>query len=205
MRSGATVAAAILLGCMSAIGVGCVIGNPDTADRDLARLLADASTREAAVAKVAASGTGKVSLLLSWGRRPPAHIDRCGLYIGLAEVFGRLRTAEAIPFLIRNISLRRTCSLDLAPWLKTPQVIEESLPAASALIRIGPDASRALIRASEQPMLAGDRLAAIFVVSRIKGVPEAGGFLSSALGEANQESLRAREGIELLGQGGPPH
>ena len=153
-------------------------------DQELARLLANDNTRQSAVAKVLASQQEKVPLLLSWTRALPAHVDKNGLYIGLGDVFGKLRTNAAIPFLIKNISRRRTGYVDLAPWLKVDKAIEDTFPAVTALIEIGPDASKALIRACQGSMLAEDRLAAIFVVSRIKEVPEARAFLTAVLGEA---------------------
>jgi hypothetical protein len=77
-------------------------------------------------------------------------------------------------------------------------VIEERLAAAKALIRIGADASRALIHASWEAMSPEDRLAAIFVVSRIQGVPESREFLLSTLAEANMERYWAENGLKPL-------
>jgi hypothetical protein len=34
-------------------------------------------------------------------------VDKHKLYIGLADAFGEMKTREAIPFLIKNISLQR--------------------------------------------------------------------------------------------------
>ena len=170
----------------------------EASDQELARLLANNRTRQSAVAKILASANGKGPLLLSWTRKPPAHVDEYELCIGLADAFGSLKTKEAIPFLIKNIGVRRTRYVDLNPWLKAPEVIEEAFPAMAALIQIGPDASKALVRASRKPMVSEDRLAAIFAVSRIKDVPEARAFLTSTLGEANQERHWAEEGLKLL-------
>jgi hypothetical protein len=118
------------------------------------------------------------------------------LYVGLADVFGTLKTAEAIPFLIKNISLDRTRAVNT--WLKTPEIIEERLPAVGALVKIGPEACKALIRATWKPMLHEDRLAAIFAVSRITSqykIPEAREFLSSVLASATLERYTAEEGL----------
>ena len=113
--------------------------------------------------------------------------------VGLADAFGRLRTRDAIPFLIANITLQRGLFYRADIWMKTPQVVEGALPAVAALIRIGPEASRSLIR--KFPTLsAEDRLAAIFVVSRISGVPEAQDFLNSVIGGARLEAFWAGEG-----------
>ena len=105
-----------------------------------------------------------------------------------------MKTKEAVPFLIKNISLQRWLEMNI--WLKTDKVIEERLPAVAALVRIGPDASRAII--SEYLTIEpDDRLAAIFVVARIRD-PEARGFLSSVLGRANLERYWAEEGLKRL-------
>jgi hypothetical protein len=160
--------------------------------------LADTKTRSEAVAEAVAAGYNRVPLLLAWSRKPPAGIDRDSLNIGLADIFGRLRVKESIPFLITNISAIRRTRADFAPWMKTPESIEDDFPAIAALIQIGPEAGTALIRAAQGPMLAMDRRAAVFAVSRIKGVPESRAFLSSVVAEAYQEGHWAEEGIRSL-------
>ena len=136
-----------------------------------------------------------VPLLLSWTKNPPAQVDQHGLFVGLANAFAQLKAKEAIPFLIKNISLQRWI-LDMPVWLKTDKVIEERLPAVAALVQIGPDASKAVI--SEYLTIEpDDRLAAIFVVARIRD-PEARGFLVSVLGRANMERYWAEEGLKRL-------
>lgn len=183
---------------MIAIVVGCVDASAqDASDQELAQRLANDRTRQSAVAKILASGRRRVPLLLSWARKPPADVDQYQLYIGLADAFGQLQTKEAIPFLIKNISLDRTRPADFAPWLKAPQVIEKTFPAVAALIQIGPEASKALIRAPWERAEAERRLAAIFAVSRIRD-QAARGFLASALGQANMERYWAEEGLKLL-------
>jgi len=167
----------------------------DANDRDLARSLADPGTRQGAIAIILASGNSKVRLLLSWSRNPPSEVDETELDVGLAQAFGQLRTKEAIPFLIKNINLKRFVGNDA--WTRAPEVIEGWMPAVAALIQIGPESSKALIRAWDR-MSPDDRLGAIFVVSRIKGVPEARAFLLSALGEANMQRRRAEEGLGFL-------
>ena len=167
-------------------------------DRVLANSLANDETREAAIASIVASGRPKVPLLLSWARKAPIQ-NECGLFTGLADALGRLKTKEAIPFLIRNISEYRSCGVSLAPWLKAPEVIEWNLPAVGALVRIGPDSSKALMTAFPQMTGEEDRRAAIFVISRINGVPEARGFLESAMARASRERYWAEEGIKSLG------
>src|SRR5271166_1492561 len=90
-----------------ALVVGCVVGSAqDLSNEKLAHLLANDSTRSSAVAEILASGNAKAPLLLEWTQKPPAQVDQHGLYIGLADAFGQLKTKEAIPFLIKNISHR---------------------------------------------------------------------------------------------------
>jgi hypothetical protein len=177
--------------------ISCVAATAQViSDQELPNRLANEATRRAAVDLIVASGMDKLPLLLSWTRNPPADINENELYVGLADAFGRLRAKEAIPFLIKNISIQRWH--DVNTWLKTPSVIEERLPAVAALIQIGPEASKALIRASWEAMVAEDRLAAIFVISQVKGVPEARAFLSSALAEASLERYWAEEGLKRI-------
>jgi HEAT repeat protein len=180
--------------------MGSMIASPQgTTDQELAHLLAGEQTRRTAVTMITEARESKVPLLLSWANAPPSDVDKYELYIGLADAFGQLKTREAIPFLIENISLDRTRAVNT--WLKAPHVIEERLAAVAALIRIGPDACRALIRASWGPMTPEDRRAAIFAVSSIASkvhIPEARDFLSAALAEANMDRYWAEEGIKLL-------
>ncbi len=166
----------------------------DPSTLELARLLASDTTRQRGVARVVASGNNIIPILLSWTKSPPPQVDQNELYIGLADAFGQLKTKEAIPFLIKNISLQRWRELNT--WLKTAQVIEERLPAVAALVRIGKDASKALI-SEYQTLVAEDRLAAIFVVSMIQD-PEARTFLASVMGQANLERYWAEEGLKRL-------
>ena len=165
-------------------------------DEELARMLARDATRNQAVATIVSSGPAKIPLLLSWATKPPDHLDVYELNIGLADVFGQTKTKEAIPFLIRNISIDRTHAVDT--WIKSPKVIEERLAAAAALIRIGPEAAKAVTQACWRPMLPEDRVTAIFVVSRIKDNPDARAFLTWALGEANLERYAAEDGLKRL-------
>jgi len=169
----------------------------DKSDRALAASLANDRTRQTAIASIVASGRGKVPLLLSWAKNPPKDLGDCGFYTGLADAFGELRTNEAISFLVKNISFYRSC-VSLAPWLKTPEVIEWQLPAVGALIKIGPDASKAVIAAFPAMTNEEDRRAAVFVVARIKGVAEAQSFLKSVSARAGREQYWAEEGIKLL-------
>jgi len=164
---------------------------------DLAYRLAGKWVRLAAVQEVAASAAEMTPVLLSWTTKPPAGVDTRELDVGLADAFGRMKTEAAIPFLIKIIGLERDL-VSIAPWLKTPDIIEKTYPAAAALIRIGPAGASAVIKAADGPMTHDDRLLAIFVVARTKGVPEARVFLTRAVGWANIERYEAEEGIKAL-------
>ena len=186
---------------MIACGVvlaGCAIDRPDEDSGNLARRLANGKTRAIAVNAAVERGTTVLPTLLALAATPPPHIDRCELNIGLAEVFGRLRSKEAIPFLIKNIGLRRTCAIDMNPWHQTPDVIEATFPCIVALLNMGPDGSRALMRAWEGPMSAPDRVAALFVVGRTSGVPEARQFLTAVARQADLVRFWAEEGLKVL-------
>lgn len=167
----------------------------------LARRLADSNSRAEAVEKIIAQKDQAVPLLLSLAQRPPDDIDSYEFDVGLADVFGRLKTEEAIPFLIRNIGLNRYHSVNV--WLKTPEAVEKTLPAAAALIQIGPDAAKALIHAYWEPMPAEDRPAAIFVIARVLdsrpgAIPEGRVFLQSVRAELNVELRWADRGLALF-------
>jgi hypothetical protein len=184
---------------MIAVGCRTKVGVPST-DRELALLLAEESTRSKAIAQIVSSSASSVPRLLSWTNKPPSGLgplEEHDLQFGMAEAFGRLRIKEAIPFLIRNISLNSFPVTNV--WTRSSEVILQRLPCAAALIQIGPEASRAVIQAYGRRSLdANGRYAAIFVVSRVPGVPEAREFLHSALGDANMQRMRAEEGLGYL-------
>ncbi len=73
------------------------------------------------------------------------------------------------------------------------------MAAAVALVQIGPEAADAVYRAASSPMDYKDKLAAIFVISRMKDAPGARSFILSLLGEANLERNWAEEGLKRLG------
>lgn len=165
-------------------------------DLELAYRLANPGTRKAAVATLQNSGVEKLPLLLSWTQRPPSTVDKGELYIGLADAFGALKAEKAIPFLINQIGLNEFPYTDV--WTKTPEAVLERLPSVRALIQIGPPASRAAMHAFSSYTTANERLAAIFVVSRIEGVAEAQTFLAAVAGQAKVQEIWAEEGLENL-------
>lgn len=168
-------------------------------DNELARLLANESSRRSAIDQIVADGGREAALLLSWTLNPPTAVDKHELDVGLADAFGRLRTGEAVPFLINNIRIQRW-AWDFQSWLREPQEIESAFPAVAALIRIGPAASKALAGYWLQSVPTDSRLPIIFVMSRIaQESPDAKderAFLSSVLGEANIERAWAEEGLK---------
>lgn len=165
--------------------------------RELANRLADPNTQQGAIAEVVAEGRKDVPLLLSWTRTLPDVADKYELMLGMAQIFGRLKTREAIPFLIKNITMQ---VFPQAPdtFMKTPEVIEGRMPAIVALIQIGPPASRALLATPFGRMTSEERLAVIFTVSRVPGVPKASEFLKVVAGQANMERSWAENGLNYL-------
>jgi len=187
---------------MIALVLSCAVASAMNAhDRSLARRLADPKARQSAVNEVEKAGSKKIPLLLSWTRHPPARVNALSLNIGLADAFGALKAKEAVPFLIKNISLDRTGALDTL--MRSEDVIESQMPSVAALIRIGGSASDAVMRACWGPMTSEDRLAAIFVVSRsAKEIPDARGFLNVAIAYARMQHDLAERGLKRL-QGRP--
>jgi hypothetical protein len=167
---------------------------------DLARLLASEEGREDAIAFVSASPNDRIPLLLELTKRSGADADGHDLLVGLADAFGKLKVERAIPFLLKNLTLPRDQFIDLKPWMKTDYVIVQAFPSIAAMISIGPDASRAIMHAYGQAMTNEDRLASIFVVAHIPGVPEAKIFLRRVSLQASQERFFAQEGLTRLSQ-----
>jgi hypothetical protein len=170
--------------------------------RELAHRLANSNTQQRAIQEVVAAGRAYVPLLLSWTRKAPDTLDKYDQYnlkLAIAQVFGRLKTLEAISFLIKNISLQVGLD-DPNTWMKTGEVIEKRMPAVAALIQIGPAASKALLHIPFEQVPTEDRLPVIFTISRIPGVPGARVFLATVAGEANMERFRAQEGLHFLDQ-----
>ena len=103
--------------------------------------------------------------------------------------------------MIKNISLEYWPSRPNI-WMKTPESIQTQMPAVAALIRIGPDACKAVISASDTLGSIEDRLAAVLVVSQVaatmKNPDEERAFLGSTLGEANLLRSWAEKGLQGL-------
>ncbi len=154
----------------------------DNEERELAYSLGDHDqiARSAAVQRLLSSGRLKVPLLLSWTRETPPHPARLFLFehmlhLSMSEVFGQLKTVAAIPFLMRNLNIQELVPFD--SWNYGAERVASDYPAAGALIKIGPEAARAVIQSLPGLNTPEDRLVAVFVVSQIEGVPEAEEFL----------------------------
>jgi hypothetical protein len=164
----------------------------------LAKSLAHEPARKSAVAEIASSAERMLPVLLRWTVQPPAGVSRSDLNIGLADAFAQLRAREAIPFLIRNLAMRRWPFM-VENWLKTEEAMEERLPAVGALVQIGPEASRELIK--RYPLLDPDlRLLALFAISQIAD-SSARSFLLTAQGYANVELRFAQAGLDRIERG----
>jgi hypothetical protein len=111
---------------------------------DLARRLASPATRDEAIQTIVSSGGKQLPILLSWTTTPPQVEDLVNLHLAMVEVFERLKSKEAVPFLVQNIDP------GYAPpntWSKSTAIIIARYPAIRALLAIGPDAIPELRRA----------------------------------------------------------
>jgi hypothetical protein len=189
----------------------------DLCDKELARQLSDDATQKDAIAKVVAAGAAKVPLLLSCAARPPAGLPGLGEYfldIALADAFGQLKTREAIPFLVGNISMHRWPYMNPSMWRRSPQTVVEEMPAVAALISIGSQALPGVIAVARGPLDPSsyeDYLAAVFVAPRIAVTAgdkrKTRDFLSATLarsktlpGGAPELSHWAQDGLRLLSE-----
>jgi hypothetical protein len=171
----------------------------ETSRLHLAHLLTSDESREGAIHNIAASSLPQ---LLSLAADPPAQVEKYQLYLGLAEAFGKLRATEAIPFLIRHITLQHWPDSPNT-MMKTADVIKSRMPAVAALIETGSPATKALIRSIER-MPPQERLCAIFVISQDADTPEARQFLTSIVGQANLELHWAQVGLRGLDSDSTP-
>jgi hypothetical protein len=181
---------------MAALGIASAQPRSGGLDQ-LARQLSNLATRDAAVEQVVASPATLIPVLLSWTTNPPDGVSANDLNVGLAVAFDRMKTEAAIPFLVRVISIKRF-PYTFAPWIKEASSVELEYPAAEALIRIGPSAATAVIKAAQGPMTSLERLLAIFVVGQIDGTPGAREFLTRAVAQANADRVWAEKGLERL-------
>lgn len=166
--------------------------------QDLAIRLADPELRQLAVRSITYSGGRDLALLLSWGENPPPRVDSLQLRLGLMEAFRKLRAKEAIPFLIRYMTLDiRGISGNV--WTKADGVVETRLPAIDALIAIGPDASKAVIAALSDKTPPEVYVESLFIICKIAD-PAARDFLLSVHPKNPTEAYYVRNGLELIQQ-----
>jgi hypothetical protein len=137
-------------------------------DDALAVMLADDLHQSEIIPKMLPYLETKRSLLLRWTEHPPAGISQLNLFDGLADVFGRLKMQEAIPFLI--------CRIDhtaLYQWRnKAPDTIRERMPYVKALIRIGVPAATFLERAYSEPLTPDQRILILYTIGQIEDPSE---------------------------------
>jgi len=174
----------------------------DPNDLTLARQFASEYTQKDAVESVVASGRDKIPVLLAWTSKPPISLDEIQLMVfqaGLADAFGALQAQEAIPFLMTNITMPRS-AFSLPPW-RSPDTAIKGVPAVAALIRIGPEALRAIVEAPYQPLGIDERFARIVVVSRIAAAiqdkTKAIQYLRRAADEGRLQSSWAAEALQF--------
>lgn len=194
------------------VGAGTAWLSAQAQDRNdrLVRLLANDRTQAKTVAKIVASGQDKLPLLFSWTKNPPEGLGPIELItfdVGLADIFGHLKSNEAIPFLIKHISMQRSTFLTSPGFgLKADSVILERMPAIAALISIGTPALEPLEHAFYPMAPSDDRIPLLFAISRIvtrmsSQDPEedhARTFLHSTLGELNVERSYVQDALTAL-------
>ena len=164
---------------------------------ELPVLVAGEDTRQQAVSFVSASRRGRIPLLMQLTTESFPNVDDHSLQVGLADVFGEVKADESIPFLLRHLILRRSEGADFAPWTKIDPVVLRSFPCIRALVSIGARASKALIKEFAGGNDSEGRLAAIFVVAHIPGVPEASGFLKGVSNPTVLERYYIDRGLDL--------
>lgn len=169
-------------------------GQETEGDARLARMLADPGFRAEAVEQVAARGDEAGRVLMRWTDATPEGVEARELKVGLADAFGRLRYEPAIPFLMRYLDMERWRMRRMNKWMKTAEVVRETLPAADALIRIGPAALGPLADAVNTGLEPELRLIAVFVASEM-GTPAAREFLRQMRGYALMEASYAERGM----------
>jgi HEAT repeat protein len=199
-------------GMLAVVGIGFVCSAVQAQDKNddrLARLLSDEKTQVKTVADIVASGRDKLPLLLSWTTTPPDGLDPFDLMtlnVALADIFGRLQTKEAIPFLVKNVRIWRWRVLMPGFGVKEDRVVLERMPAVAALVDIGSPALEPLERAFSSGATAEERLPLIFAISHIvtrmsRQDPQrehARTFLHSALADLNLERSFLQDALKAL-------
>ena len=181
------------------ICVTCCMGLPaqQVTLNGLAGLVADGNTRRQAMSFVSDSRRERIPLLIEMTTGSFPGVNNHNLQVGLAEIFGDLKVEESIPFLVSHLIMRRYEGVDFASWSKTDDGILGTFPCIQALVSIGPPASKAIINEYAARDGSEGRLAAIFVVARVPGVPEAVEFLKGVSNPTFLERYYIKQGLEL--------
>ena|SRR3569833_1035916 len=190
---GNKIANSVLICMMCCLG----LSTPKLTRQELAGLVEAENTRQQAVLLVAESRREGIALLMELTTKLFPGADDHNLQVGLADVFGELKAEESIPFLRSYLILRRSEGADFAPWTKTDAVVLRSFPCVQALISIGANASRALIKEYAGRNESENRQAAIFVVAHIPNVAEAAGFLTRVSNPTILERDYINKGLKL--------
>jgi hypothetical protein len=159
----------------------------------LARALADPRSSAGAIESVVASPKESLPLLLRWSRKPPPGLSIPTLHGSMIEIFGRLKTVEAAPFLIEHIEYGSVMG---NLWMKQSDVVVERLPAVRALIRIGP-AALSDLQAAYLKAAGTKRLAIVLAMARMKD-GRARASLDFARAMASAEMQITDEGLRSL-------
>ena len=167
-------------------------------ESDLAQLLSNDKTFNNAIDWVRDSEESRIPILLRLTMSIDGERNKCGpLSFGLMRAVGALKLKQAIPYLKENVA----CNIYKAdnPWLKSPEIIEQRMPALAALISIGSDATKALIDLYQHPVHRDDQIIAIFGLSRIHD-PMTHEFLYDVLGGTQLIEFYAKKGIKAIDQ-----
>ena len=168
--------------------------------------------RRATIEAVVASTGPALPWLLAWAKcpldsawvkckdGPPLvyRVDPWSLFWPMAEIFGRLRVKEAIPYLIENIWIGN------GPIRKDDPELHTQSPAIHALLQIGPDATPALLQAlrkwpsrSNAPPYRQNHLGILIALAYMDD-PRARTALEQAAKEPGFEGKVAQEGLPRL-------
>ncbi|GEM_PF-5375563 len=173
---------------------------------NLAKSLCDIDQlrRERAINMVTRSPDRYLPLLLEWTRNPPPGIGlgSTNFDVSLAEIFGRLRTTEAVPFLIDHITVVGGASASI--WNRRIEIIEKNLPAIHALVEIGSPATPPLVAALDRmPYRSGgpayEQRFAIVVALALMKDPQAAPALRKELARPTRERRLAHDALEEMG------
>ncbi len=186
---------AILVSWLSVMGQTSHLQDPES----LALALTTGHDRPAAIQEVLRSPTKSLPLLLEWTTKPPS-VNHDRLYPVMAELFGRLQAREAVPFLVSKILVNDLPGPGYV-WAGTADEVLGRLPAAKALVRIGPFTLPYLRTAYEASK--GDEQFAIALVLCLIGDQRVGQVLASIRADSHILSFNSSYGLAELDRMGP--